>query len=355
MERKMRVSFCGNIYLRANTYSIENQNGMKSSSENSADMEINTDRVSYITHQPGSEETALHMQNGDVITPCLPFNASMYDIAQQLSASQGLKYDDNGQITIYDNSIDKLREAIKAKGMTNENSAPIADTPQVSETSAEKTENKPTETKPTGLTNTYNFQGIDYAVVGINGFDSLDGLLAYIADKGMTNRGKGGNDWPGKCHNFSCEYGDIILGTSKIDINSDSAAAQAAKGNDRQFQNASCGTPATALELMKDELEAGRPCVVKITKKGENHFGLVCGIRKDADMNNLKNTDFLYIDSYDGKLGQLNGDGFRRLDNWKNGVHIWKGKDYNFSYAVKNQCAKKFRSPEEVKASYGIA
>lgn len=276
-------------------------------------------------------------------------------------------------ISVYDKSIDNLRIAFK--GVHNEKyvpfeapkAAPVApkevtevkeDVPETVQSQAPESlpEKKTSEYKPTGLVNSYTLNGIDYDVVGMKGFNSLDEFQAFILSKGMTNRGKGGNDWPNQCHNFSCEYGDIMLGTSKVDINSDSAAAQASKGNDRQFQNVTCGSHDVALQLMRGELEAGRPCVVKIRRPGttQNHYGLVCGIRKDADRNNLKNTDFLYIDSYDGRIGQLDGKNYRELSQWKNGVHVWKGQDYNFSYRDPGK-PDKYRTADEVKAKYNLA
>lgn len=366
----MRVSFSGNIHLKPNTYSIKNQKGEEILSSNgvNSDIEINTDKVAYVGHQPNSETTELHMINGDIITANPPFNMNIYNIAQQLGSSQTVDYDSQGKISIYDNSIDKLREALNASGLFNTGAATVDNIPQetdkiqkeeqhVAEVQpAQENTNNISETqedKPAGLKTTYNLNGIDYDVVGMNGFSSLEDFQKYILSKGMTNRGLTGNSWPGQCHNFSCEYGNIMLGSSKIDINSDFAAAQAAKGRDRQFQNAFCATNDTALQLMRAELESGRPCVVKINKPGviQNHYGLVCGIRKDADRNNLKNTDFLFIDSYDGKIGQLNGKNYRELTGWKNAVHIWQGKYYNFSYAVKNAYAEKLNSPDQVKAA----
>ena len=360
----MRVSFSGNIYLKGNTYSIKNQKGeeIKPSSNNIAnDIEINTDKVAYVSHQPNAKGTELHMLNGDIITANPPFNINMYNIAQQLKPSETISYDSEGRISIYDNSIDKLRETLKANGISNTGTTTVDNTQKedkaVQEESTVSEAKTTEENKPSGLKSSYTLDGVDYDVVEMHGFNSLEDFQKFILSKGMTNRGLTGNAWPGQCHNFSCEYGDIMLGSSKIDINSDSAAAQAAKGRDRQFQNAICATNDTALQLMRAELEAGRPCVIKINKPGvkQNHYGLVCGIRKDADRDNLKNTDFLFIDSYDGKIGQLNGQKYRELTGWKNAVHIWKGKDYNFSYAVKNDYAKKFTSPDEVKSAYGLA
>ncbi len=360
----MKVSFNGNIYLRPNTYLIKKQNGeeLKPASNAVAEnLEINTDKVAYVTHQQYEQGANLYMINGDVITVNPPFNVNMYNIAQQLNASQTLAYDSDGKISIYDKSIDKLREEIKSGVMPTINDMAAVEAQK--ETSAVEVQPladntvEPKETKAARLESTYTLNGIDYDVVRIKGFDNLGDFQRFILSKGMTNRGLGGNDWPGQCHNFSCEYGDIMLGSSKIDINSDTAARQATRGKDRQFQNVFCKTNDAALELMRAELEEGRPCVVKIKKPGtnQNHYGLVCGIRKDADRDNLKNTDFLYIDSYDGKIGQLNGKNYRELNGWKNSVHIWQGKNYNFEYRNQNGYAGKYASKDEVKKAYGLA
>ncbi len=359
----MRVSFSGNICLKPNTYSIKNQNGAEVNPTANADLEINTNKVSYVMQN--EQGTDLHMLNGDVITANPPFNTSMYKIAEQLDSSKTLSYDSDGKISIYDSSIDKLREALKAALTPSVET--VSDTPKETEAiqpapAAETTSTSETVETPSWAKSTYNLNGIDYNVVGMKGFNNLDEFHSFIVEKGFTNRGKGGHDWPGQCHNFSCEYGDIMLGSSKVDINSPDAAKQVTRGKDRQFQNVVCATNDAALQVMRGELEAGRPCVIRIKRPGvtENHYGLACGIRKDADMDNLKNTDFLFIDSYDGEIGQLNGKkpngkDYRELSGFKNSVNIWQGKDYNFEYRNQGSYAKKYKSADEVKQSYGLA
>ena len=363
----MRVSFSGNICLKPNTYSIKNQNGIEVKPATDADLEINTNKVSYVMQN--AQGTDLHMPNGDVITANPPFNTSMYKIAEQLDSGKTLSYDSEGKISIYDSSIDKLREALQAKLVTNGTTiststpkeaqpapAPVVEAPIAQETAEVKADT------PSWAKSTYNLNGIEYNVVGMKRFNNLDEFHSFIVEKGFTNRGRGGHDWPGQCHNFSCEYGDIMLGSSKVDIDSPTAAKQITRGKDRQFQNVICGSNDAALQLMRGELESGRPCVIRIKRPGvtENHYGLVCGIRKDADLDNLKNTDFLFIDSYDGEIGQLNGKkpngkDYRELSGFKNSVNIWQGRDYNFEYRNQGSYAKKYKSADEVKAFYGLA
>ena len=359
----MRVSFSGNICFKPNTYLIKNQNGTEVKPAADADLEINTNKVSYVLQN--GQGTDLHMPNGDVITANPPFNTSMYKIAEQLDASKTLSYDSEGKISIYDSSIDKLREALQANltpSSASVNNPPAAEEeaqpiPVVETQAAQETTDRPSWAK-----STYTLNGIEYNVVGMHGFNNLDEFHSFIVEKGFTNRGIGGHDWPGQCHNFSCEYGDMMIGSSKVDINSPDAAKQVTRGKDRQFQNVVCATNDAALQLMRGELESGRPCVIRIKKPGitENHYGLACGIRKDADLDNLKNTDFLFIDSYDGEIGQLNGKkpngkDYRELSGFKNSVNIWQGKDYNFEYRNQGSCAKKYKSADEVKAFYGLA
>ncbi len=221
----------------------------------------------------------------------------------------------------------------------------------------DKVENKELnkDYKTSGLESTYNLNDVNYNIVGMEGFNNLEEFQQYILSKGMTNKGLGGNDWPMQCHNFSNEYGDIMLGTSKIDINSSDAAAQAAKGKDRQFQNVYCDSYNTAFEVIAAELEAGRPVVAKIRTPGVdmNHYGLICGIREGADRNNLQQSDFLYIDSYGGNIGSLGKT--RELTGYKNSVHVWQSQDYNFEYKYQNTYAKKYMTAEEVRRSYSLA
>ena len=221
----------------------------------------------------------------------------------------------------------------------------------------DKAENKETENnyKVSGLQSTYNLNGTNFNVVGMEGFNTLEEFQNFILEKGMTNKGKGGNDWPMQCHNFSNEYGDIMLGTSKIDLNSADAAAQAAKGKDRQFKNVYCDTYDAAYSVIAAELDAGRPVVARIRTPGKNmnHYGLICGIREGADRNNLKQSDFLYIDSYGGTISYLGKT--RELIGCQGSVHVWQGKDYNFEYKDQSTYSKRYKSAEEVRKAYGLA
>jgi chemotaxis protein histidine kinase CheA len=247
----------------------------------------------------------------------------------------------------------------KTTEVTNAQSDVKASQDRIKEVQAalDKAENKEIESKykTSGLESKYNLNGENFDVVKMEGFNTLEEFQNFILSKGMTNKGKGGNDWPMQCHNFSNEYGDIMLGTSKIDLNSGDAAAQAAKGRDRQFKNVYCDTYDTAYAVIAAELDAGRPVVARIRTPGKNmnHYGLICGIREGADRNNLKQSDFLYIDSYGGTISALGKT--RELIGCQGSVHVWQGKDYNFEYKDQHTYNKRYRTAEEVRRAYGLA
>ncbi len=114
----MPISFTGNIYALGNTYSIKKQNGeevSKGKTPYAEDISINTDQVAYMKHVCGSRGAELHMSNGDVITLKPPFNARIYQIAQQLEPPQTIGYNADETISIKNFDLEMGKETFDIK------------------------------------------------------------------------------------------------------------------------------------------------------------------------------------------------------------------------------------------------
>ena len=64
------------------------------------------------------------------------------------------------------------------------------------------------------------------------------------------------------------------------------------------------------MEIMYNEVVNGRPSVIQVDTtdaKGDTtrHYAVVVGVSDDADLNNIKQEDFLILDPWDGKVSQL--------------------------------------------------
>ena len=66
------------------------------------------------------------------------------------------------------------------------------------------------------------------------------------------------------------------------------------------------------LRTIYNELSANRPVVLQVNGNLEGtsrHYVVVIGIKLSFDLSNLKETDFLILDVYDGKIETLTGKG----------------------------------------------
>ncbi|MBQ7287241.1 MAG: hypothetical protein IJW73_05710, partial [Candidatus Gastranaerophilales bacterium] len=179
-----------------------------------------------------------------------------------------------------------------------------------------------------GLKLDYNLSGVDFNVVGIAGFNSLDEFMNQVQIAGLTNTGKYGTM---QCQNYSCAMIDLILGRANPelaaafmagDANGVDLAGYLAKSktyNNREYHAARSDEGLSYFQILASELEQGRPCMVAIPRPTTGtHYGICVGIRDGADYNNLQATDFLIVDSYDGKpeIGGVTNSFSENKDVW---------------------------------------
>ena len=192
----------------------------------------------------------------------------------------------------------------------------------------------------TGFETEYNFEGANFDVVGINGFDSLDEFTRYVINSGLTNTGQYGTM---QCFNYSIQMGKLALGVAEDvvteaflqetqnpdfgDIDLAGKLSRQHEYNQRCFMQTKSSDRSAEMSIMANELQSGRPCVVSVPYEGGSHYVLAVGIRQGAS-EPYQQSDFLCVDSYSGKILTL---GERRKLATGNGIFV-----YSEGYHYKN-------------------
>ena len=202
----------------------------------------------------------------------------------------------------------------------------------------------------------YNLDGKEYHCVGIQGidtngdgkndveFDSFEQFQRYMAQGGVANIGQYGTM---QCFNYSQQYGEVIMGVADSRFtsalvaetqgqqgDSDTAGKMATQSeyNKRNFAQVKSANRDEEYEVIKNELQSGRPCVVSVPYQGGCHYALAIGMSDDGDV--------LIMDSYNCSIQRL---GMSRSSDTKserrnlatgNGVWIYM-PGYSFSYSDK--------------------
>ena len=154
-----------------------------------------------------------------------------------------------------------------------------------------------------------------------------------------------------KVYQTSGPYGDQCLGfacthawglyTNDENISSSNCKNDCAATN--HFKSYTTNNEADFLSKVYNEVISGKPVVIQVSgnkSRGTRHYVSVVGINKNVkSAADLKTTDLLIIDSYDGKLEKIVPKGDKGLgryvikgtdtSNYKNG-----NKDYNYGYQL---------------------
>lgn len=198
----------------------------------------------------------------------------------------------------------------------------------------------------TNLPLTYTLDGKEYHCVGFEGYDTdNDGQIdfqlesweeaqRYLANGGVRNIGQYGTM---QCHNYSAVVCDLALGTLNLDLanalveetenpeygDRDTAGKMGTligdgdgKYNTRAYAQCKVSGREEQIEIIKNELQNGRPCLVSVPYSSGQHWVSAIGMSKDGDV--------LIWDSYDGsiqRLGTKSGEE-RRVIASSNGVMV---------------------------------
>lgn len=204
--------------------------------------------------------------------------------------------------------------------------AGVPSTPSVNMTS--------TSLNPIFANGMYMFNGEQFKIANIKGYSSPQEFANAMQAMGLTNIGNGTSSRPqmdGWCDWFTYTYLGLMTGDPGVtklikgayqgtngiwyhangqqltkmaiqkEWNSRPFVADSFKGTREQQEQ-------YRLKVIKEQLDKGIPVAVKLTHTG-SHYGLVVGYRAGAS-NPLKNSDLLFMDSWDGKIkrsGAKNG------------------------------------------------
>lgn len=193
---------------------------------------------------------------------------------------------------------------------------------------------------------TYTLDGKEYHCVGFAGYDtdgdgevdfqidSWEEAQRYLANGGVRNIGQYGTM---QCHNYSAVACDLVLGTLNSDLTNaliaetedanygdkDTAGymgtqigTKEGKYNTRAYAQCKVSGREEQIEIIKNELQNGRPCLVSVPYTGGQHYVSAIGLSDDGDV--------LIWDSYDGsiqRLGTSSGEE-RRVIATGNGVMV---------------------------------
>lgn len=95
---------------------------------------------------------------------------------------------------------------------------------------------------------------------------------------------------PDKCWHYAIDYAENLLG-----------------GSYSGRASLNCKTKEDLLQIAATEILAGRPCVIQVNGKGKRrHFVTVAGLKTNADLSNLQESDFLILDPASAGIKQLN-------------------------------------------------
>ena len=197
------------------------------------------------------------------------------------------------------------------------------------------------EYAPNGLTLSYNENGTEYDVVGINGFDSLEEFQRYVKNAGLTNLGKYGTK---QCLNYSNIYGQLILGVANEeleaafraetedetygDVDRAGELGQKREYNTRNFRPIYSANLEEELNTVATELSEGRPVV--FGNQNGSHYMIIVGMKQGATPP-YSEGDFLMMDSYNGSISQL---GTKRNIGKSNSLFVY---EEGFRYVNGNQ------------------
>ena len=123
--------------------------------------------------------------------------------------------------------------------------------------------------------------------------------VEYIQVKSLSGAMSAGRQGPDQCLQYAMKYASKILSTGKRNYGISYTSSRRLGSTDLQ----------KALYIMAKEIEKGRPTVIRINGRGgvprytkngikyySRHYVTCVGVRADADINNLKETDFYVLD-----------------------------------------------------------
>lgn len=176
--------------------------------------------------------------------------------------------------------------------------------------------------------NSSKFDDISLSDTKVDLFDSSSAINAPIAQYFdtdyyvcTTDGGYSGlkHQEPDKCWHYAIEYARNI---------------QTLNGNSHNYVSLTCHSKEELLKIAALEIISGNPSVIQVNGVGNGrHFVTVGGLKKDADLDHLKESDFLILDPGSAGLKQLNvdpGEGYVER-------HLVSAKDVTFSQNGDNE------------------
>lgn len=135
----------------------------------------------------------------------------------------------------------------------------------------------------------YDFRGNEYLIIKTNG--GYNGILSRI-----------GVQKPDKCLQWSYKYANNIYANSESVPTNTTAVGLTSSD------------PKEILQIAAQEILNGNPSVIQVNGKYKGgttysrHFVTIVGIKEDADLSNLKQSDFLILDPAGADIKQLDTD-----------------------------------------------
>lgn len=263
----------------------------------------------------------------------------------------------NSKMQEYEKEVDKLAETnTELKALKDEYDKSSEYLKTVEATLTKRKADKEKRENGDKLPLTYTLDGKEYHCVGIAGidtdgdgkddveFDSFEKFQRYMAQGGVANIGKYGSM---QCFNYSQEYGEVIMGVADPrftkalvdeaegrtgDTDTAGQYATQAEYNKRNFAQVKSANRDEEYEVISNELDNGRPCVVSVPYPGGSHYVLAIGKSEDGDI--------LIMDSYNCSIERLgysrSSDTKKEHRNMATGNGVWIYMDgYSFSYSDK--------------------
>lgn len=155
----------------------------------------------------------------------------------------------------------------------------------------------------TGPTTTWNFKGTKFIVV--NTKTAITDYATYVQNNGVkqdSNEAK----WGGACMSFAETFGyDMYKGTTHT---GSEASSYKCSGiwKYKEYSNKS-----DLLATIYNQIKAGKPVVLHVSSKtrtNSRHFVTVVGFKSSvSSASNLKESDLLILDTWDGELERMDG------------------------------------------------
>lgn len=136
----------------------------------------------------------------------------------------------------------------------------------------------------------YRFKNSNYLIIDTkNGYD---GVLKKV-----------GSQYADGCLDYSGRYCSRIFNTSNSNSVNETGVSKALTSSSKD----------EILKIVTSELMNGKPSIIQVNglvKKGKlnRHFVVIAGIKEDADLTNLKESDFLILDPAAAEIKQLDTD-----------------------------------------------